>query len=53
MDDNAPFFGLPNNQKPNPYAPAYYGNQNVPRPTNSAAKVTPANEVIRAVIDAE
>ena len=38
QDVGATAFDLPNSQNPKPHAPIYYGNQYVPRPTNSAAK---------------
>ncbi len=42
-------FDLADSQNPNPHAPIYYGNQHVPRPTNSAAKIVNAEEVMRHV----
>jgi len=39
-------FDMPNMQNPQPHAPIYYGNQNVPRPTNNAAKMVNGAEVL-------
>ena len=44
-------FDYPNSQHPGYENKIYYGNQHVPRPTNSAAKVTHAGEVMRAVLE--
>lgn len=44
-------FDLPNSQNPQPHAPIYYGDRHVPKPTNSAAKMTPKGEVMRSVLE--
>jgi hypothetical protein len=50
-DVGATAFYLPDSQDPRPHFKAYYGNQSVPHPTNSAAKVNPQAEVMRAVCE--
>jgi hypothetical protein len=44
-------FDYPNSQHPGYENKIHYGNQHVPKPTNNAAKVTPAGEVMRAVLE--
>lgn len=44
-------FDLPNSQNPTPHAPIHYGNQTVPHPTNSAAKVVNHDACMRAVLE--
>lgn len=46
-------FDLPNSQHPGYENKIYYGNQKVPHPTNSAAKITHPNEVMRQVLEAK
>lgn len=46
-------FDLPNSGKPRPYNQFYYGNQRVPRPTNSQAKVTNPAAVMRETQEAK
>lgn len=53
QDVGATEFDYPNNMNPRPHAPMYYGNQYVPHPTNSAAKVTLADKVMRAINEAK
>jgi hypothetical protein len=50
-DENvgATAFDLPNSQHPDRRMPMYYGNQHVPHPTNSSAKIVHDLEVMRAV----
>jgi len=43
-------FDLPNSQHPDYTNKIHYGDQRVPHPTNSAAKVTPHAEVMRAFV---
>lgn len=43
-------FDLPNNQNPRPIAPIHYGNQYVPNPTNSAAKIVNPEMVMRETL---
>lgn len=42
-------FDLSNNENPRRHFKAYYGNQNVPHPTNSAAKMVDPSKVMRQV----
>ena len=42
-----------NSQHPGYVNKIYYGNQNVPKPTNEAAKVTHADQVMSAVLEAK
>lgn len=49
--DMAPSFDYSNGVDPSPYNEIKYGNQHVPKPTNNAAKVTPKDAVMRAVIE--
>lgn len=57
MEDNgyqgvaATAFDLANSQMPHPHAKPYYGDQRVPTPTNSAAKIVHHAEVMRAVLE--
>lgn len=53
MDDKAHGLDLPNNQNPEPYAPAYHGKIPVPHPTNKAAKVVLSGKVMRQVQEAK
>ncbi len=53
MDEKAPSFGLPNNQNPEPHAPAHYGNLHVPHPTNAAAKVVHPEKVMSQTLKAK
>lgn len=53
MQDEAVGFDYPNNVAPENYNHIHYGNQYVPKPTNSAAKITPSEKVMRAVLEAE
>jgi len=46
-------FDYPNDQNPRPILPMFYGNQLVPHPTNSAAKITHPFEVMREVMEAK
>ncbi len=48
-----PGLELPNHQDPKPSAPIHYGNQQVPTPTNTAAKKVDPAKVMRQVMDAE
>lgn len=50
QDVGATAFDLPNSQNPKPHAPAYYGDQYVPRPTNAAAKLVNPGEIMRQVL---
>jgi hypothetical protein len=49
--DHAVGFDYPNGVDPKPYNEIKYGTTKVPRPTNSAAKITPAKEVMRATLE--
>lgn len=51
QDVGATAFDYPNGQNPRPHFKAFYGDMSLPRPTNSAAKVTHASEVMRATIE--
>lgn len=51
QDVGATAFDYPNSQHPGYVNKIYYGNQHVPHPTNSAAKITPQAEVMRAVLE--
>lgn len=53
MDDNAPYFAMPNNQNPRPRSPIKYGVTPVPHPTNSAAKMVDSAKVMRQVNEAK
>ena len=44
-------FDYPNSKHPGYENKIFYGNQNVPHPTNASAKVTPRAEVMRAVLE--
>ena len=46
-------FDLPNDMKPNNYNHIYYGNQHMPHPTNSAAKVVYHEKVMKQVLEAK
>jgi hypothetical protein len=49
--DHAVAFDYPNGVDPKPYNEIKYGTTKVPRPTNGAAKITPAKEVMRATLE--
>lgn len=49
--DHAVGFDYPNGADPKPYNEIKYGTTKVPHPTNSAAKITPAKEVMRATLE--
>lgn len=51
QDVGATAFDLPNGQHPGYENKIYYGNQKVPHPTNSAAKIVRPDEVMRAVLE--
>lgn len=51
QDVGASAFDYPNGRNPEPHMPIFYGNQLVPHPTNSAAKVTPKAKVMSAVLE--
>lgn len=51
QDVGATAFDLSNSQHPGYTNKIYYGDQRVPHPTNSAAKITPKGEVVRAVLE--
>lgn len=53
QDVGATAWDYPNSQHPGYTNKIYYGNQNVPKPTNAAAKVTHADAVMNAVMDAK
>jgi len=53
QDVGATAFDLANNQNPEPHAPIFYGSTKVPHPTNAAAKITPKDAVMRAVLEAK
>jgi hypothetical protein len=53
MEDQAPFFEMPNEVSRMAHAPAYYGNQYVPKPNNTAAMKVDASAVMRAVREAK
>lgn len=53
MRDEAVAFDYPNNMEPTNYNNIYHTNMPVPKPTNAAAKITPAGEVMRAVLEAK
>jgi hypothetical protein len=46
-------FDYPNSMNPKPHAPIYYGNQHVPHPTNSAAKIVQPEKIMKQVLDAK
>ena len=46
-------FDYPNSQHPNYENKVKYGNQRVPHPTNSAAKIVEPEKVMRQVLDAK
>ena len=50
QDVGATAFDYPNSQHPGYTNHIHYGPQFVPKPTNSAAKVTRADEVMRQVL---
>ncbi len=50
--DNAVGLDIPNHNE-EPQKPMFYGNQSVPHPTNRRARITPAQEVMRNVMDAK
>lgn len=50
---DAPFFGLPNGQNPEPHAPMKYSSIAQPHPTNEAAKKVNHAEVMRQVLEAK
>ena len=47
---DAPFFGLPNGQNPEPHAKPFYGSTRVPHPTNTAAEKVDHAAVMCAVM---
>ena len=49
-DDGATAFDLPNNMRPMFYNDIRYGNQYVPKPTNSAAKVVEHKKCMNQVM---
>lgn len=49
--DMAVGFDYLNGVDPSPYNQIKYGNQTVPKPSNNAAKITPAKQVMRAVLE--
>lgn len=49
--DNAVGFDYPNNVAPQNYNNIHHTSAHVPKPTNTAAKVTSAHEVLRAVLE--
>jgi len=51
QDVGATAFDYPNNVAPSNYNKIYYGNQYVPNPTNSAAKIVRPNEIMRQVLE--
>jgi len=53
QDVGATAFDYPTGQHPGYENKIYHGNQRVPHPTNSAAKITPAAEVRRATLEAK
>lgn len=53
QDVGATEFDYPNSVNPLPHHKIFYGNQYVPHPTNSAAKVTMADKVMRAILEAK
>lgn len=54
MDDNkAPSFEMPNEAGIMAHAKPYYGNQYVPHPTNSAAKIVNHPKVMKQVMEAK
>ena len=44
-------FDLPNSQHPGYENKIHYGDQRVPHPTNSAAKIVRPDEIMRAVLE--
>jgi hypothetical protein len=48
---DAPFWGLPNGENPEPRSPIFYGSTKVPHPTNSAAKIVDHAKVMKQVLD--
>lgn len=53
QDVGATAWDYPNSQHPNYENKIYYGNQRVPHPTNSLAKVTKPGAVMSMVLDAK
>jgi len=54
MEDNkAPSFEMPNEAASMAHAKPYYGNQYVPHPTNSAAKIVNHAKVMKQVLEAK
>jgi|HubBroStandDraft_2_1064218.scaffolds.fasta_scaffold482208_2 hypothetical protein len=51
--DNAPFFELQNDGKPNPTFKAHYGDQYVPHPCNAASEKVHPDKVMEAVLRAK
>ncbi len=51
QDVGATAFDLPNSQHPGYENKIFHTSVKVPHPTNSAAKVTPKSEVMRAVLE--
>lgn len=51
QDVGATAFDLPNGQHPGYANKIHYGDQRVPHPTNSAAKIVPRDEVMRQVLE--
>lgn len=50
QDVGATAFDLPNSQHPNYTNHIHYGPQFVPKPTNSAAKIVHADEIMKQVL---
>jgi hypothetical protein len=46
QDTAASEWDYPNGRNPEPHAPIYYGNQHVPRPTNTRAKTPHCNPMM-------
>lgn len=54
MKDNAPFFDMPNDMKPENYNTHFvYSSIKIPNATNTAAKTTNSTAVMNAVMDAK
>jgi hypothetical protein len=50
LKDKIDAFDYPNNVSPKAYNEIFYGNQNVPKPTNYMARLVKAETVMRAVL---
>ncbi len=51
QDVGSTAFDYPNNVAPRDYNKIHYGNQHVPHPTNSAAKVVQHDKVMKQVLE--